>query len=56
MKLKEALTDTLLSNPEHISSVEENHIYSHIVDGTIYEAEFEECDEEHSVEITADTN
>ena len=51
MKLKEALTDTLLSNPEHISSVEENHIYSHIVDGTVYEANFEECDEEHSVEI-----
>ena len=56
LKLKDALTDTLLSNPEHISSIEENHIYSHIVDGTIYEVEFEECDEEHSVEITADTN
>ena len=54
MKLKEALTDTLLSNPEHVSSVEENHIYSHIIDGTIYEAEYEECVEEHSVEIEAE--
>lgn len=51
MRLKDALTDTLLSNPNHISSVEEDHIYAHIIDGTVYEAEFENCDETHSVEI-----
>ena len=51
MRLKDALTDTLLSNPNHISSIEENHIYAHIVDGTVYDAEFEDCDDNHSVEI-----
>lgn len=51
MKLIEALTDTMLSNPDHVSSVEENHIYSHIVDGIIYEEEYDECDEQHSVDI-----
>ena len=45
MKLKEALSDTLLSNPNHVSGVEEEHVYSHIVDGTVYEAEFEACEE-----------
>lgn len=55
LRLKDALTDTLLSNPNHISSTEENHIYAHIIDGTVYEAEFENCDEDHSVEIVDDT-
>ena len=55
LRLKNALTDTLLSNPNHISSTEENHIYAHIIDGTAYEAEFENCDEDHSVEIVDDT-
>lgn len=54
MRLKNALTDTFLSNPNHISSTEEDHIYAHIIDGTIYEAEFENCDEDHSVEIVDD--
>ena len=54
MRLKNALTDTLLSNPEHVSSTEENHIYSHIVDGTVYEAEYEDCEEGHSAEIAGD--
>lgn len=54
LRLKEALTDTLLSNPNHISSTEENHIYSHIIDGIIYEDEFEECNEEHSIDIEAE--
>lgn len=48
MRLKDVLTDTMLSNPAHISSAEEEHIFSHIVDGA-YEAEYEECGESHSV-------
>lgn len=55
MRLKEALTDTLLSNPNHISSTEEDHIYAHIIDGTVYEADFENCDEKHTIEIPNDT-
>lgn len=50
MRLKNVLTDTMLSNPNHVSSVEEEHIFPHIVDGTIYEADYEDCDEEHSLE------
>lgn len=48
MRLKDVLTDTMLSNPAHISSAEEEHVFSHIVDGA-YEAEYEECVESHSV-------
>lgn len=48
MRLKDVLTDTMLSNPAHISSAEEEHVLSHIVDGA-YEAEYEECGESHSV-------
>lgn len=51
LRLKAALTDTMLSNPNHVSSTEEEHIYSHIIDGTVYEAEYEDCVEEHSIEI-----
>lgn len=48
MRLKDVLTDTMLSNPAHISSAEEEHVFSHIVDGA-HEAEYEECGESHSV-------
>lgn len=48
MRLKDVLTDTMLSNPAHVSSAEEEHVFSHIVDGA-YEAEYEECGESHSV-------
>ncbi len=48
MRLKDVLTDTMLSNPAHISSAEEEQVFSHIVDGA-YEAEYEECGESHSV-------
>lgn len=48
MRLKDVLTDTMLSNPAHISSAEEEHVFSHIVDGS-YEAEYEEYEESHSV-------
>ena len=48
MRLKDVLTDTMLSNPAHISSAEEEHVFSHIVDGA-YEAEYEECGESHGV-------
>lgn len=56
MRLKDALVDTMLSNPRHISTTEEDHIYAHIVDGTVYEADFEECTEEHSVDIGQETS
>ena len=52
-RLKNALTDTLLSNPAHISSEAENDIYSHIVDGTVCDVEYEECGEEDSAEASA---
>ena len=48
MRLKDVLTDTMLSNPAHISSAEEEHVFSHIVDGA-YKVEYEECGESHSV-------
>lgn len=48
MRLKDVLTDTMLSNPAHISSAEEELVFTHIVDGA-YEAEYEECGESHSV-------
>lgn len=49
-RLKNALTDTLLSNPAHISSEAENDIYSHIVDGTVCDVEYEECEKDASEE------
>ena len=50
VRLKDVLTDTMLSNPKHVSSTEEEHIFSHIIDGTAYEVEYEECTEDHSLE------
>ena len=50
MNLKKALSDTLLSNPNHVSDAEEEHIYSHIVEGTVYDAELEYCEEHQSVD------
>ena len=41
-RLKEALQDTMLSNPDHVSSAEENKIFDDIVTGQIIEADFEE--------------
>ena len=46
LKLKEALTDTMLSNPEHVSSADENEIFSDIVGGKVYDVEYEESDSE----------
>ncbi len=50
VRLKDVLTDTMLSNPKHVSSTEEEHIFSHIIDSTAYEVEYEECTEGHSLE------
>ena len=50
VRLKDVLTDTMLSNPKHVSSTEEEHIFSHRIDGTAYEVEYEECPEDHSLE------
>ena len=49
MRLKDVLTDTMLSNPTHVSSSEEEQVFSHIVDGTAYEAEYEECIDQYRV-------
>lgn len=49
MRLKDVLTDTMLSNPTHVSSSEEEQVFSHIVDGTACEAEYEECIDQYSV-------
>ena len=41
-RLKEALQDTMLSNPSHVSSVEEDSLYDSIITGTIIDVdEFE---------------
>lgn len=53
-RLKNALSDTLLSNPAHISSTEENDIYMHIVEGTVYDVEYEKCEEEFAAESDGD--
>lgn len=41
-RLKEALQDTLLSNPDHISSKEENEVVERIFSGEVVDVEFEE--------------
>lgn len=56
MRLKDALADTMLSNPKHIATTEEDHIYAHIIDGMVYDADFENCSEEHSVDIGQDAS
>lgn len=45
LRLKNALADTYLSNMNHISSAEEEDLYSKITHGEIYEGEFEDCEE-----------
>lgn len=41
-RLKNALQDTMLSNPDHVSSEEEDTMFSEIMRGTVIEAEFED--------------
>ncbi len=41
-RLKDALKDTMLSNPKHISSAEEDSVFSGIMNGEIIEASFED--------------
>lgn len=45
-RLKSALQDTMLSNPDHVSSEEENKLLEAINSGRIIEAEFVDIDEE----------
>lgn len=44
-RLKAALEDTMLSNPEHISNKEEDDILESIINGETIEAQFEEVSE-----------
>ena len=41
-RLKDALKDTMLSNPKHVSSAEEDSLFSEIMSGEIIDANFEE--------------
>lgn len=43
-RLKDALQDTMLSNPSHVSSEEENEVVEKIFSGEAVEVEFEELD------------
>ena len=45
-RLKDALKDTMLSNPKHVSSAEEESLFSGIMSGEIIEACFEEVETE----------
>ena len=45
-RLKRALQDTMLSNPSHISSVEEEKLYNSIITGEIIEAEYVDMPED----------
>ena len=45
-RLKDALKDTMLSNPKHVSSAEEESLFSGIMSGEIIEASFEEVETE----------
>lgn len=47
-KLKDSLRDTMLSNPNHISSEAENLILNRIVEGTIVDIDTEESPEDNS--------
>lgn len=48
MRLKDALMDTMLSNPEHVSSAEEETVLNDIIAGTVFDAEYEDIVEEPS--------
>lgn len=45
-RLKDALKDTMLSNPEHVSSAEEESLFTGIVSGEVIDASFEEIPED----------
>ncbi len=54
-RLKLALQDTMLSNPKHISSDEEEKLFTDIMSGQIIEAEFEEMpSEQQGVALATD--
>jgi len=43
-RLKNTLRDTMLSNPDHVSSEEENKYYNCIINGEIIYVEYEEVE------------
>ena len=45
-RLKDALKDTMLSNPEHVSSAEEESLFTGIMSGEVIDASFEEIPED----------
>lgn len=44
-RLKDALNDTMLSNPKHVSSAEEESLFTGIMSGEVIDADFEEISE-----------
>ena len=46
MRLRDALSDTMLSNPDHISSIEENETFNNIITGEFTENSQEDINEE----------
>jgi len=53
-RLKDALKDTMLSNPNHVSSAEEEALFSGIMSGEIIEATFEEIPADPKDELSHD--
>jgi hypothetical protein len=45
-RLKNALQNTTLSNPEYVSTEEEDEVYDSIISGKVFDAEFEEVEQE----------
>ena len=58
MRLRDALSDTMLSNPHHISSANEDETVNQIITGefTSYDEKEEEGDEEDIAEGPSETN
>lgn len=45
-RLKNALQNTTLSNPEYVSTEEEDEVFDSIISGKVFDAEFEEVEQE----------
>ena len=44
LRLKDALQDTMLSNPKHVSSESENAVYTSIITGQLFDEAFDDSD------------
>lgn len=54
LKLKDALKDTVLSDPSHVSSAEEDEIFTCIIDGDVCGTTHEELQEAHDTATISD--